>query len=127
MPEYSFICDPKKDGCGEAFSFTMSISQYSNKKYFVCPFCKKRKSVHRFYKADNVHGSIRLVDSEIQTLGHLAHRNFEKKSADERAEIVRKNNAYKWQNKSVDERNAEHELPQGMTRIEKPTDVEWVK
>lgn len=67
------------------------------------------------YKDDlsTLNTSIKLSDSEIKTLGHLANRNAERLSQDEKEHLNTKHNSYK-------DADTEINLPAGMSKIKKP-------
>jgi len=77
-------------GCGNTFELAASMQEAPNLKP-TCKSCKKRKPVHRDYLTEN-HS---VIDTTPKTIGALAERNTQKKSADEIASIKRKNNEYK--------------------------------
>lgn len=110
---YTFQCD----NCSYILEKSMEISKYKALK--KCPECKKNK-MYRRYDLDNISGAVRLANSEIKKLGHLAQRNTERMSQDQIDSIYRKNNAYKNKPNS-----AKKELPSGMSRVEKPENITW--
>lgn len=110
MPTYTFLCEK----CKETFDTLSSIGAYTGKA--KCPHCKK-VSTTRDYKTDLPNGFVPLSDDQI-TVGHLAHRNGERYSDDQKEAIRRKVNAYK-------EGSPERELPKGMNRMRKNGKVEW--
>lgn len=57
--------------------------------------------------------SVKLSDSDVKTLGHLAKRNSDKMSEDQKQHLHDKHNKYK-------DSNIEINLPNGMSRIQKP-------
>lgn len=107
MPEYTFVCTE----CRDIFSVFMPMKKYIPKQ--KCPVCKKTLSVHRHYETDLSHitTSVKKGDDELK-IGHLAARNTERMSSDEKADLTRKHNEYKYQ-------ESEKELPKGMTRLGK--------
>ena len=114
MPEYSYICEK----CDTTFSIISSIKDYTEKvKCLVC-----NNMCCRNYAEDlaNLSTSIKLANSELKTLGHLAQRNTETMSEDQKNELYRKHNSYK-------EVVSEKPLPKGMNRIKKPPKVKWTK
>jgi len=116
MPEYTFQCG----GCGEVFSIFALMSEYSDKQ--KCPSCKKTKLVSRKYDIDTVtvSGSVKKGDDEIK-VGHLAKRNSEKLSDDEKRHLTEKHNAYKYEEPKT-------KLPKGMSRMgKKPSDRQVTK
>lgn len=112
MPEYTYQCET----CGSKFSLISSIVQY--KEHPKCE-CGSKKT-NRCYVEDcsTINGSVRKSDSELKTLGDLAMRNTERMSADEKAAIYKKNNAYK-------ETPSDKTLPKGMSRMKKTKGVKW--
>lgn len=106
---YTFECFSDEGGCGHLFEQVMSVSEYTDKQ--TCPQCKKRKCVHRSYVHDRVDGQVRLADSEVKTLGHLAERNTSKRSEEELARINYENNKYKF--------NKSENTPPGMKSVVK--------
>lgn len=113
MPEYTYICND----CSTKFSIVCAIREY--KESLPCIKCKSKYTV-RSYEDDlkSISGSVRLAVSELNTVGHLAHRNTETMSDDQRNELYRKHNAYK-------EVVPEKPLPKGMKRIKKPPKIKW--
>lgn len=109
MPTYSFICDTNQKGCGHQFSLFMSMTTYTNKQ--KCPQCNKQKSVRRDYDIDlpTLSQNIKLNDDNI-TVGHLAKRNSERLSSDEKDHLTEKHNAYKYEEPTKP-------LPKGMNRM----------
>lgn len=112
MPEYSYKCDV----CDVSFSVVCSIRTY--KEQVTCSNCKSLCS--RDYDKDlpTVQTSIKLATSEIKTLGHLAQRNTETMSQDQKDELYRKHNSYR-------EDAPEKPLPKGMTRLKKQKKIQW--
>jgi len=112
MPTYTFACDK----CKKKIELFMSFANYSDQQ--KCPDCKK--AIQRCYQDDlnNLNGFVRLSDSEIKTLAHLAHRNSEKMSADQKAALHKKHNAYKYEDNGSP-------LPDGMSRIERGPKTIW--
>ena len=114
MPEYTFLCDKQNNGCALEFSLVMSIAEYTDGH--TCPRCKRKKPVRRCYEADlpTTNTSVRKSDSNI-TIGHLAKRNNERLSSDEKAHLQHEHNAYKYE-------EPKRELPSGMSRMGSPKD-----
>lgn len=112
MPEYTYYCDE----CDCNFSILSNISSYQDK--IECSKCGALSS--RAYGIDlpTIQGSIKLGVSEIKTLGHLAQRNTETMSQDQKDELYRKHNSYK-------EQVPEKPLPKGMKRLKKQQKVQW--
>lgn len=112
MPIYSFKCDEEDGGCGHQFEVSMEIKNYKDKQ--KCPICKKIKPVHRDYLSDPVNPQVRLLDSEIKSVGHLAGRNRDKMSDEQIDALNRKNTAH------LEERRLEtnSKLLPGMKRID---------
>ena len=103
MPTYTFKCD----SCDHQFEKFMTMAKYTDRQ--VCPNCKKIKPVHRDYSADTLmSATVTLSDDQLK-LGHLAKRNGERMSADEKAHLHRKHNEYKYNKKAT------RDLPNGMT------------
>jgi len=114
MPEYIFRCDP----CKIHFSITCSMGEYAKKKYVKCPECKKKAT--RDLSFDNVQGSVKLCLSECRTIGHYAEKQTENLSRDQLDEMKR--------NFKTKRASSHEELPEGMSRMEKPSDnSQWVK
>jgi len=114
MPEYTFVCNTDKGGCGHTFSMIMSMAEYSDKQ--KCPSCKKIKAVCRCLEADlpTINTSVRRSDDQV-TVGELAKRNSERLSSDEKAHLTEKHNEYKYEEPTK-------ELPDGMKRMGSPKD-----
>lgn len=111
MPEYSYFCEK----CKQPFSVVCSISNYKEK--CDCDLCGNLCS-RDYEDLKTLNASVKLSDSEIKTVGHLAQRNTEKMSRDQRAELYVKHNEYKYD-------KPEQALPKGMTRIKKPPKTKW--
>ena len=114
MPEYTYFCNK----CNNKFSIVCSIKDYSDE--MNCSICKSANT-HRLYIEDlsTLNMSIRLSDSEIKTLGHLANRNAEKLSDDHKNHLYKKHNQYR-------EEQSDKKLPDGMSRITKPNKkIKW--
>jgi putative FmdB family regulatory protein len=108
MPTYTFCCDK----CKHKFELFFSIQAYEDKQ--VCEKCGS--IAQRSYEDDlgSINTSIRLADSEIKTLDHLAKRNHERFSDDKKHHLYVKHNSYK---EGFDKTK---DLPAGMSRIQKP-------
>lgn len=108
MPEYTYYCDE----CSDKFCIVCSIRDYD--EHAKCIRCRSKKTF-RLYKDDltTLNTSIKLSDSEIKTLGHLANRNSERLSSDEKEHLNTKHNSYK-------DSGIEINLPTGMHKIQKP-------
>jgi len=113
MPEYSYICND----CKNKFSVVCSIRDYNEN--VKCSICESEYTI-RDYGEDmtTINASVKLAKSEIKTLGHLAHRNSETMSEDQKNDLYRKHNSYK-------ETVPEKPLPKGMKRINKPKKIKW--
>ena len=112
MPEYTYFCDK----CKLNFSVVVSMKDYKDK--IQCDSCSIL--CDRSYDVDlpTIHGSVRLSSSEIKTLGHLAQRNTETMSKDQRDGLYIKHNSYK-------EEAPDKPLPKGMTRLKKQPKIQW--
>jgi len=106
MPSYSYKCNNKK--CGLEFEEFMTMEEYS-RTTVMCPSCKS-KTTREFHK-DLPATSVKLSDDQIK-LGHLAQRNSDKLSNDERAHLDYEHNKYKYEEPT-------HDLPSGMIRTKK--------
>lgn len=108
MPEYTYYCDQ----CSKKFCIVCSIREYQENA--KCTKCNSKKT-YRMYKDDlsTLNTSIKLSDSEIKTLGHLANRNAERLSQDEKEHLNTKHNSYKGADTEIN-------LPAGMSKIKKP-------
>lgn len=116
MPCYTYLCNK----CNKRFEIVCSYSQYTEKA--ECEFCHS-KNTARSYSDDliTLNTSVKLSDTEIKTIGHLAARNNEKFSEDYKQHLYNKHNSYK-------EEQSSKELPKGMSRIEKPKHkIKWTK
>lgn len=113
---YTFCCLEEEKGCGHIFEVVMSLSDYTSKQ--VCPKCKKTTSVHRSYISDIPSTSVKLGDDEI-TVGHLANRNRDRFSDEQKAHLNYKHNEYKLNRPKA-------ELPSGMRYLERGTDGEFL-
>lgn len=114
MPTYTFCCNK----CNYKFELFFTIQKYKNNQ-----ICEKCGGVsNRSYEDDlkSINTSIRLADSEVKTLDHLAKRNNEKFSEDQKHHLYVKHNSYK---EGFDKTKS---LPAGMSRMEKPqTKTKW--
>jgi hypothetical protein len=114
MPEYTYNCDK----CDRVFTIICSISQYQDN--VLCTKCNNQ--CIRAYNIDmpTIQGAIKLAASEIKTLGHLAQRNTETMTQDQKDELYRKHNSYK-------ENAPEKPLPKGMKRLKKQNKIQWTE
>lgn len=112
MPTYTFLCSK----CNHKFEMFMSFNDYTDQQ--KCEVCKAK--AHRSYGDDlaTANGFVKLADSELKTIGHLAHRNSEKMSQDQKEALYNKHNSYKY------EKNGS-QLPTGMSRIERGPKTIW--
>jgi hypothetical protein len=112
MPEYTYFCEK----CLTDFSTISSIYNYKSK--IKCNYCGRL--CERSYETDmpTINSSIKLGLNEIKTLGHLAQRNTETMSQDQKDDLYRKHNSYK-------ENISEKPLPQGMKRLKKQQKIQW--
>ena len=114
MPEYSYRCDT----CQFTFSLVCSIKEYTD--FHFCETCGNKCSRDYLEDLSTLNTSIKLGDNDLKTLGHLAQRNTDRMSEDQRNDLYRKHNSYK-------EEVSEKVLPKGMSRIKKPPKVKWTK
>tara|TARA_R100000278_G_scaffold29947_1_gene27598 strand:- start:40048 stop:40389 length:342 start_codon:yes stop_codon:yes gene_type:complete len=112
MPIYTYVCTD----CQLKIEILGSPSNYQ--ETIECEKCGKQ--CYRSLQDDLTFGFVKLADSEIKTLGHLAKRNAEKFSDDYKAELKRKHYDYQ-------EQVSPKELPKGMTRIPKQPKIKWTK
>lgn len=103
MPEYEYRCTK----CGEHFEIICSMEDYE--LIDECPYCCTDSAVRVFSTQP---GFVKLAESEIKTLGHLAKRHSETMSDDKKASLKRKNTAYMRE-------GPDKPLPPGMRRIKK--------
>ena len=89
------------------------------KPTITCPKCNL--DANRDFIADKAYTSVKLAQSEIKTIGHLAQRNTEKFSNDYKEHLYRKHNEYRF-------KEPEKEPPRGMRRLtaKEKESVEWV-
>lgn len=113
MPTYTFCCEQ----CSIVFDTFSTYKEYTGKA--VCPQCSKETDV-RDFRTDLPNGFVKLSDNQVK-LGHLASRNSERLSADEKEALRIKHNAYKYE-----EPHGIKQLPKGMTRMRKANGVEFV-
>ena len=108
MPTYTFCCDK----CKHKFELFFTIQDYNDKQ--LCEKCGR--SANRSYEDDlgSISASVKLADSEVKTLDHLAKRNNERFSDDQKHHLYVKHNSYK---EGFDKTKS---LPAGMNRIDKP-------
>ena len=108
MPTYSFHCP----ACEFDFELFAYMADYDvTKAKLVCPECLNPYVV-RDFEADSPRTTIRLSNDQIK-LGHLAARNGERMSNDEKAHLNYKHNEYKY-------KEVEKDLPKGMSRMGPP-------
>lgn len=114
MPTYTYICNT----CNKKFELFLSFSNYSENQQSPC--CDSQS--YRAYVDDcaQSNGFVRLADSEIKTLGHLAQRNTENMTNDQKQELYYKHNEYK----NIESTKP---LPKGMSRIQKGPKTIWPK
>lgn len=105
MPIYTYQCP----SCG---NFESHQPMMKVKAKLKCPECGKTSERNLLADASTVIG---VGDASPKTLGALAERNANRMSADEKAALTKKHNAYR-------EEGPTKELPTGMSRIEKPKD-----
>ncbi len=104
MPEYSYICNKehrqwdKPIGCGHRFSIITTVRNYTASP--ICPSCNQNDAIIRDYREDNVNISIALSNDKL-TVGHLAKRNTDKLSNDEKVALYNKHNDYRFQKSKV--------------------------
>jgi putative FmdB family regulatory protein len=113
MPTYTYFCNK----CDKDFELFYSIKDYdSNPK---CLHCNSKKT-NRLYAVDvaTQFASVKKSDSELKTVADLAQRNTDKLSDDEKINLYRKHNSYKYE-------NSDKELPTGMSRVKKPEKIKW--
>ena len=103
MPVYEYRCTK----CEEHFEIICSMEEYE--VIDDCPYCNTKSAVRVF---STQLGFVKLAESEIKTLGHLAKRHSETMSPDEIAHIKHKNTAYRRE-------GPDQPLPPGMHRIKK--------
>ena len=101
MPLYTYNCT----GCADIFEMYFKRDEYVENP--PCPSCFTR-TTHREYTRDRVHSSVKLSDSELKTVGHLADRNRDSMSSDQKEELTYKHNVYKYN-------KPKPELPRGMS------------
>lgn len=113
MPTYTYKCIK----CENVFELFATYKNYDNIKT-KCPKCSSKKT-ERCYDIDlrNISGSVIKSDSEIK-LGHLADRNRDRMSNDEKSHLYKKHNDYK-------EKSIESNLPSGMSRINQKKRKKW--
>ena len=107
MPTYSYLCDR----CGP-FEVKIPINDYDPKKATKCIKCGLLS--FRDFATDviSIHTYVNPGDGEVK-LGHLAQRNSERLSQDEKKHLDDKHNEYR--------RKKDGTLPKGMKRFEKPS------
>lgn len=111
MPEYTYYCEK----CQSSFSVICGISSYSES--VLCETCNTPcgRDCSDYMSLSS---AVKLADSEIKTLGHLAQRNTENMSEEKKIELKMQHNAYKYD-------KPEQALPSGMSRIKKPPKTKW--
>ena len=109
MTAFYFICASDQNGCGHEFSIVCSVSDYTDE--VECESCGKTKEVIRNYVEDTNSGFIKKSDTEIK-VGHLASRNRDSLSSDEKDHIYKKHNEYRYKKSKL-------KLPKGHTVTEK--------
>ena len=93
----------------------MTMTEYDTQKLLVkCPKCNSNKVLRDLYE-DFPRVSVRLGDKEIK-LGHLAQRNTDRISKDEKTYLNYEHNKYRYEEPTK-------ELPRGMTRTKKRTEL----
>ena len=112
MPTYTYVCE-KCNAKQEIFAYYTDYQETTK-----CIKCDG-KAV-RSYQDDLTVACVKLSDSEIKTLGHLAKRNAEKFSDDYKEELKGKHYSYQ-------EQESPKPLPKGMTRIPKQDKIKWTK
>lgn len=116
MPTYTFCCDK----CKHKFELFFTIQAYKDKQ--ICELCGS--VCNRSYEDDlsSISTSVKLADSEVKTLDHLAKRNNERFSDDQKHHLYVKHNSYK---EGFDKTKS---LPTGMTRMDKPkSKTKWTE
>ena len=116
MPTYTFCCDK----CKHKFELFFTIRSYKDKQ--VCAKCGLTAS--RSYEDDlgSINTSVKLADCEVKTLDHLAKRNNERFSEDQKHHLYVKHNSYK---EGFDKTKS---LPTGMSRIDRPkSKTKWTE
>lgn len=114
MPEYSYNCEK----CNKVFSIICSIKEY--KDTHLCDICGTLCARDYIEDLSTLNTSVRLGDNDLKTLGHLAQRNTERMSEDQKNELYRKHNSYKSE-------VSDKPLPKGMSRIKKPPKIQWTR
>lgn len=114
MPEYTYKCEK----CRIIFSLVCSIKEYQ--ETHICEKCGTRCCRDYLEDLSTLSASVKLGDNELKTLGHLAQRNTERMSEDQKIDLYRKHNSYK-------EEVSDRPLPKGMSRIKKPPKIKWTK
>ena len=112
MPTYSYICEK----CSAKFELFAHFSDYTD--HPKCIECSSKKTI-RSYVDDLCMTVVKKSDSELKTIGDLANRNRDRMSQDQKIELSQKHNEYK-------EQHSNKELPNGMSRMNKPkTKNKW--
>ena len=116
MPEYIFYCNH----CAVNFSHVCSMSEFSQRKYFRCPSCKRKGE--RDFSFDNIQGSVSVSLSDCKTIGHYAEKQsaqYGKQKVEDMMEDLKT---------KKEKEGGMSELPTGMSRIETPSEkVHWTK
>ena len=112
MPEYTYYCH----FCRENFERFYTLQDYTDT--VKCSVCENVCSRNYSIDMPTINQSVKLATSEIKTLGHLAQRNTETMSQDQKDDLYRKHNSYK-------EDATEKPLPKGMNRLKKQNKVQW--
>lgn len=112
MPEYTYYCSC----CKKNFERFSTLQNYTD--VVKCSICNNMCGRNYSIDMPTINGSVKLATSEIKTLGHLAQRNTETMSQDQKDDLYRKHNSYK-------EEVPEKQLPKGMTRLKKQNKVQW--
>jgi putative FmdB family regulatory protein len=113
MPTYTYKCP----SCKKVFEILSSIKDYQDT--VSCSSCDCKKASRCLaHDVQTLNGSVKLGDNELKTLGHLAQRNTERMSEDQKQSIWTKNNSYK-------ETPLDKPLPKGMSRVKKTPKMKW--
>jgi len=109
MPVYSYVCPTH-----QVFEVVTSIKNY--KPVVKCPQCSKKCQRDIVGDAETlVHGG----DSTPKTLGSLADKQTSNMGDEQKRELWKKHNAYRY------EGEPSKELPAGMERIQRPEEREY--
>tara|TARA_B100000029_G_scaffold274890_1_gene269692 strand:+ start:916 stop:1299 length:384 start_codon:yes stop_codon:yes gene_type:complete len=117
MPEYTYECE----ACEVYFSKVFNREEYDKKGSKVrCPECNKAKKVCRSYVDDNIQTNVAFTLSECKTLGHYAEKQTAKYG---KYEVEDMRAGFKTKKSEPMK-----ELPEGMSRMEKPKDsTSWTR